>query len=125
MKINSFKLDDFSKEFIRDLRKADERQQKKAAKVFEDTLKTEIQAEGLVDKGDLLKGVTSQKLKGSILAGISSPGYHAMLLEYGTSERTKESTGQGVGRVAPHPFFEPAFPKALPAMQAALSEEWL
>ena len=127
MKLNTFKLESFGKEFEKELNKGERRQRMKAVKVFKDAVEQEILA-NLDRDGHLLKGLTQTDYTHATLVGIGPPAYHALIVELGSyvsGVRKSKKTGKESGVMPAKPFFLPAFRKALPEMQKILQEEWL
>lgn len=105
--------------------------------------------------GDLFKGVAAEKRGGGgsikhygvkiggggkrhrtrvdpyAVVGMSSPAYHAHLLEFGTKERTvknyrgKSGRAVKVGKVTAKPFFAPTFEREAGAVEQILSGTWV
>lgn len=134
MKLNTFKLDSFGKEFEKELNKGEKRQRMKAVKVFKEAVYSEIVAKGLVEEGNLLEGVAQADYTHATLVGMAPPAFHALMVELGsyvsgerfTKGKGKERTGiRSTGVMRARPFFLPAFRKALPEMQKILTEEWV
>lgn len=85
--------------------------------------------------GDLFKGVTAERRERAggmyAIVGMSSPAYHAHLLEFGTKERTvknyrgKSGRAVKVGKVTAKPFFAPAFEREAGAVEQILSGTWV
>ena len=131
MKNNTFKLNSFIKDVEKDIAKAEKAQLRKAANLFKRKLRSKIRALGLVDQGNLLKGISSVNLDHASLVGISAPGFQALILEYGTAERTTLGKGEkrkgirSTGKIAPTPYFTSTLQESLPEIQKILSDEWL
>ncbi len=128
---NSFNLKSMTKELEKELAQAEKRQLRKAANLFKRRLRANIKALGLVDKGDLLKGVSSSTLDHASLVGVGAPGFHALILEYGTEGRSTKGEGEerkkirSTGRVEPTHFFSKTLQETAPEIQKILTEEWL
>jgi len=134
MKLNTFKLESFGKEFEKELNKGERRQRMKAVKVFKDAVSNEIVGRGLVEDGDLLQGLSQADYTHATLVGMGAPAFHALIVELGsyvsgerfTKGKGRERTGiRSTGVMRARPFFLPAFRKALPEMQKILQEAWL
>ncbi|MHA1168308.1 MAG: HK97 gp10 family phage protein [Candidatus Hodarchaeales archaeon] len=128
---NQFKLNSFIDKIERDLAKAEKDKLRKAANLFKRRLRAKIKALGLVDDGDLLKGVDSITMEHASLIGIGAPGFHALILEYGTEERFTLGNGEkrkgirGTGKVEPTNFFLKTMQESAADIQKILNEEWL
>ena len=128
---NTFKIKDFSKQIEKDLAKAEKDKLRRAANLFKRRLRAKIKALGLVDDGDLLKGVDSITMEHASLIGIGAPGFHALILEYGTEERSTLGNGEkrkgirSTGKVAPTHFFLKAMQESAEDIQKILTEDWL
>ena len=126
-----FKLNSFIKEVEKEISKAEKEQLRKAANLFKRRLRSKIRSLGLVDDGNLLKGVSSVNLDHASLVGVSAPGFHALLVEYGTEERFTKGDGEersgirSTGRMPAKPYFLPTMQESLPEIQAILREEWI
>ena len=107
------------KELLKDERRVISR----AASVMIKNTNRFIESKGLVDMGNLLKGVKRQAYQHTVLVGISAPGYHAAIVEYGSDERYGKD-GHGSGKMPAIPFFMPAYRLSMPKMKKILSEEW-
>lgn len=131
MKNNTFKLKSFIDDVEKDLAKAEKKRLKQAEKLLMRRVRAKIRALGLVDDGDLLKGVSSSTLSHASLVGVSAPGFHALIVEYGSEQRMTLGTGEertgirSTGRMPAKPFFLPAFQESVSDIQKILSEEWL
>jgi len=121
---NKFTMKSFVKDVEKQLSKDERRVISKASGIFQRELRSTIKEKGLVDTGNLLKGVSRDTYQHSALVGMSAPGQHAYIVEYGTLERRKKKNGAYSGVRPATPFFLPAYRAAEPAMIKALSEEW-
>jgi HK97 gp10 family phage protein len=75
--------------------------------------------------GNLLKGIQNQVDKDEAIVGIKSPGYHAHLLEFGTSKRSATKLkNANRGSMAPRPFVLPTWEEEKETVKAILSESW-
>jgi HK97 gp10 family phage protein len=54
------------------------------------------------------RGGTIRSGMAGVLRGGGKKGYHAWIVEYGTTERTQKTTGRKTGRMPAHPFLRPA-----------------
>jgi len=128
---NTFKLTSFAKQIEKDLAKAERDKLRKAANLFKRRLRANIKALGLVDEGNLLKGVDSITMEHASLIGIGAPGFHALILEYGTGERFTLGNGEkrtkvrSTGSVGPTHFFLKTMQESAADVQKILTEDWL
>ena len=107
------------------------KQQLAAAKVVFDAVKTKVMR---VRKhsGNLAKGLYRHHTKNSSFVGFHAPGYHAWLLEFGTSDRfSKSRNGKKFavpasrGRMPDMPLLYPTFAEKSAEVEKILSEPWV
>jgi len=128
---NQFTLNSLIKDVQRDIDKGKKLKLRKAGAFFRRKLKQKIKALGLVDEGNLLKGVADNALENAIIVGVGAPGYHALMVEYGTDERTTLGKGEerkeirSTGRMPATPFFLNTLEENIPEIVNIMSEEWI
>jgi hypothetical protein len=131
MSKNKFTLNSFVDDVIKDLEKEEKKKLKKASSILKRKTRSNIRSLGLVEEGNLLKGVKDDVYKNAVLVGLSAPAFHALIVELGTVERFTLGDGverkgvRSTGVMPATPYFLPAFQSSLPKIQNALSEEWL
>lgn len=131
MKNNTFKLNSFVKDIEKDILKAEKAKLRKASNLFKRRLRSKIKALQLVDEGNLLKGVSSTVLDNASIVGIGAPGFHALIVEYGTEDRRTLGKGEerkavrSTGKMPAKPFFLPTMQESATDIQNILNEEWL
>jgi hypothetical protein len=129
-KKNNFTLNSFADEVFKDLEKEQKQQLKKASAVVKKQTRTNIRGLGLVDDGDLLKGVKDDVRTNAVFVGMAAPAFHALIVEYGTVERFTKGKGderkgiRSTGVMPATPYFLPAFNSTLSTIQKIMSEEW-
>ena len=130
IKKNSFSFNSFADKVFKDLEKEQKEQLKKGSKVFKKQVRTNIRTLGLVEDGDLLKGVKDDLRTNAVFVGMAAPAFHALIVEYGTVERFTLGKGderkgiRSTGVMPANPYFYPAFQSTLPTIQKIMSEEW-
>jgi len=112
-------IDDVGKELLKDERRV----VRAAGGIMKRQITKTIKEKDIIDKGDLLKGVAIDAYQHTVLVGIAAPGFHALIVEYGTDERVGKD-GHASGRMPAIPYMLPAFRIANPKMQRKMSEEW-
>ncbi len=112
-KPNQFKFTSLFDEVEKDLEKGERKQRRKATNHFKKALRRKIKSKGLVDKGNLLKGVKHDEYSETHLVGIAAPGFHAHLHEFGTVKMKKT------------PFFLETFREQTANIIKIQSEPWL
>ncbi len=134
------KYTSFVKDVMRDIKKAEKKQLRKAAVHVRKKIKQKLKAvagrslpyqvPGHIT-GDLIKGVrfafkdpnTFRKTTDEVFVGVGPPAYHAHLLEFGTRIRTTKK-GANKGQVLPRPFIIPTFQEETQAVINIMSERW-
>ena len=137
----TIKYTSFIKDVMRDIKKAEKAQLRKAAVHVRGKIKQKLkvvtgrslpgQVPGEVS-GKLIKGVrfafknpnTFRPTTDEVFVGVGPPAYHAHLLEFGTRIRTTKK-GVNKGQVLPRPFIIPTFQEETQAVKNILSERWL
>ena len=125
--MSAFVYKSFMKEIERDLAKGERRVIRKAASKVKSKIRSNIKALGLVDKGDLLKGVKDDIYQHTMLIGMAPPAFDALMVEIGSyksGERISKS-GKSSGIMPATPFLLPAFRSTVGDVQNILSENWL
>jgi len=112
-KNNHFTLNSFVDEVEKELNQEKKKALKKAEKELKRRVRAKIKALGLVDEGDLLKGVSSTSFENASLVGMAAPAFHALLVELGhlvvlpKGKSPKNPNAKVV--VEGKPYFMPAF----------------
>jgi len=137
----AIKYQSFVKEVMKDIRKAEKKQLRKAAVHVRGKIKQKLkgvagrslpgQVPGHIT-GDLIKGVkfafknpnTMRPTTDEVFVGVGPPAYHAHLLEFGTRIR-KTKKGVNKGQVLPRPFIIPTFQEETQAVINIMSERWV
>ncbi len=102
MKKNIFDMDSEIKKINREIRKAEAKNRRRASNFFLRKLRANIKQKGLVDEGNLIKGVGKSEYEHATLVGIGSPGFHALMLEFGSYKSGERMTkGKGSERKKP------------------------
>jgi len=112
-----FKLDSFIGETLKDLDKAEKTVLRRVIAPLTKQIRSNIKSKGLVDDGNLLKGVKFDIYRHTVLVGMAPPAFHGLLVELGHTAPN--------GAVIPgNPYFLPAFQSTKGEIQKKLSEEW-
>jgi len=116
---------------FKDLNKSQQKQLAKASGVVKRQTRANIKALGLVDEGNLLKGVKDDKYRDFILVGMAAPAFHALIVEYGhavvlpAGYSPDENRKTKALKVVPgKPYMLPAFRMTTSKVIGIMSEEW-
>ena len=121
---NSFTYNSSIEAEIKKLFKDERKVLRSAGNIAKKAVESSIASKGLVDSGNLLKGVKVEVYNTQVLVGVTAPGFHAAIVEYGTEEERVGKDGQSSGRMPATPFMLPAFRSSTASVQKKLSEEW-
>ena len=107
MKKNRFKMEDDLKQINKEIARAEAKNRRRAVNYLLRKLRAKIKQEGLVDSGNLLKGVKKTEYEHATLAGMAPPAFHAAMLEFGSYKAGTRHTdaGHSRGTLDKHPFF--------------------
>jgi len=137
----AIKYQSFIKDVMRDIRKAEKANLRKAAIHVRDKIKQKLkvtagkslpgQPPGKVT-GNLIKGIrfafknpnTFKPTTDEVFVGVGPPASHAHLLEFGTKVRTTKK-GVSTGHVLPRPFLIPTFQEETPEVIKIMSGRWV
>jgi hypothetical protein len=127
-KNNQFTLNSFIDPVFKDLNKSQQKQLAKASGVVKRQTKKNIKALGLVDEGNLLKGVKDDKCGSFVLVGMAAPAFHALIVEYGHAvvlpDGYKQKNPKALKVVPGEPYMLPAFQMTTSKVIDIMLEEW-